>query len=81
MAITAHTIRVQGKRLLIYRIDVPRTTVVRISNFDETVTLTQIQHICKSRGGIKRAKERSKGIVDVQFKLAEWPNMWTILNR
>ncbi|KAM1172147.1 hypothetical protein ACFXTH_022410 [Malus domestica] len=80
IAITAHTIRVQGKLLPIYRIDVPRTTVVRISNFDETVSLTQIQHICKSHGEIKRAKERSKGIVDVQFKLAEWPNMWTILN-
>ncbi|TQE08351.1 hypothetical protein C1H46_005979 [Malus baccata] len=80
IAITAHTIRVQGKLLPIYRIDVPRTTVVRISNFDETVSLTHIQHICKSHGEIKRAKERSKGIVDVQFKLAEWPKMWTILN-
>lgn len=85
-AIAAYSINVQGKQLLIFRIDVPRTTVIRITNFDETVfsrprLSAKIISICRSYGEVYREKLRGQGILDVYFKLAEWPNMLSILNR
>ncbi|VVA16114.1 PREDICTED: RNA-binding (RRM/RBD/RNP motifs) family [Prunus dulcis] len=79
-AIAACSINVEGKQLSILRIDVPRTTVVRISNFGGTVSKKRFQTICNSHGQVKQRKDRGRDIVDVHFKLAEWPNMLTILN-
>ncbi|PQQ17244.1 uncharacterized protein Pyn_34166 [Prunus yedoensis var. nudiflora] len=79
-AIAACSINVEGKQLSILRIDVPRTTVIRISNFGETVSKKRFKSICKSHGQVKHMKGRGRDIVDVHFMLAEWPNMLTILN-
>ncbi|XP_050371946.1 uncharacterized protein LOC126789911 [Argentina anserina] len=85
-AIAAYAINVQGKQLLIFRIDVPRTTVIRITSVDDTLFSTKmlvskILSICGSYGEVGRSKLRSMGVLDVYFKLAEWPNMLSILNR
>ncbi|XP_016647919.1 PREDICTED: uncharacterized protein LOC103324204 isoform X1 [Prunus mume] len=79
-AIAACSINVEGKQLSILRIDVPRTTVIRISNFGGTVSKKKFQSTCNSHGQVKQMKGRGMDIVDVHFKLAEWPNMLTILN-
>ncbi|KAL6292258.1 hypothetical protein ACE6H2_000400 [Prunus campanulata] len=79
-AIAACSINVEGKQLSILRIDVPRTTVIRISNIGETVSKKRFKSICKSHGQVKHMKGRGRDIVDVHFMLGEWPNMLTILN-
>lgn len=71
---------------MIFRIDVPRSTVIRITNFDETVfsesmLSAKIISVCRSYGEVYSQTLRGKGILDVYFKLAEWPNMLSILNR
>ncbi|KAJ7979838.1 RNA-binding (RRM/RBD/RNP motifs) family protein [Quillaja saponaria] len=76
-----HSISVSGKKLFILRIDSPRTTVVRISNIVAVEMFKKVASICKSYGQVKKIVTRNKGVVDVHFKLAEWPNMLTILNR
>uniref|UniRef100_A0A2N9FDQ4 RRM domain-containing protein n=1 Tax=Fagus sylvatica TaxID=28930 RepID=A0A2N9FDQ4_FAGSY len=78
-AIAKHSIHVSGKQLLIFRIDAPRTTVVRISNFGDSKG--GIHRICRSYGEVKRIVDRYLGSMDMHFKLCEWPNMLHILNR
>ncbi|KAF5752400.1 hypothetical protein HS088_TW01G00309 [Tripterygium wilfordii] len=78
-AIVEHSISVFGKQLFIFRIDVPRTTVIRLSNIKKRSE--NIRLICNSHGKVKNMFWRGKGLVDVQFKLSEWPNMSSILNR
>lgn len=85
-AIAAYSINVQEKKLLIFRIDVPRTTVIRITNIDDTAFSSKlvpgkITSICSSYGELYKQKLRGKAILDVYFKLAEWPNILSILNR
>ncbi|KAM5553201.1 hypothetical protein ABKV19_025429 [Rosa sericea] len=85
-AIAAYSINVQEKQLLIFRIDVPRTTVIRITNIDDTafsskLVTGKITSICSSYGELYKQKLRGKAILDVYFKLAEWPNILSILNR
>lgn len=77
-AIAEHSIHVSGRQLLIFRIDAPRTTVVRISNINSRDPT--IRTICNSYGEVKNILKRRKDIVDVHFKLCEWPNMLRILN-
>ncbi|XP_059448799.1 uncharacterized protein LOC132179986 isoform X3 [Corylus avellana] len=77
-AIAKHSICVSGKKLLVFRIDAPRTTVVRISNINGTNP--RMETICNSFGVVKNVLKRHEGTVDVHFKLCEWPNMLSILN-
>lgn len=81
MALAKRTIHVQGQKLSIFRIDVPRTTVIRISNFESWSGRKKIQKICNSYGQVKNLLIRSHLAVDVHFKIGEWPNMLNILNR
>ncbi|VVA98584.1 unnamed protein product [Arabis nemorensis] len=75
-ALAEHSICIFNKQLFISRIDVPRTTVARISNF----SACDIRSLCVPYGQIKKVTCRGKGIVDVHFDVSEWPNMLTILN-
>lgn len=75
-ALAEHSILVSGKELPILRIDAPRTTVVRISNVK---LKSKVWKICNSFGQVKYMAERAKGIVDVHFVLAEWPNVLNIV--
>ncbi|KAM4127382.1 hypothetical protein ACJW30_02G085900 [Castanea mollissima] len=77
-AIAKHSIYISGKQLMIYRIDAPRTTVVRVSNINSIQG--KIRAICSSFGEVKAIVFRSAGTRDVHFKLCEWPNMLHILN-
>lgn len=77
-ALAQQSVIVSGKELLILRIDAPRTTVVRISNINPT---SKVLTICNSYGQVKYLAQRGVGVVDVHFKLAEWPNMLNIVNK
>ncbi|XP_030923977.1 uncharacterized protein LOC115950854 isoform X1 [Quercus lobata] len=77
-AIAKHSIYISGKQLLIFRIDAPRTTVVRVSNINSLQG--KIHDICSSFGEVKAIVMRYAGTGDVHFKLCEWPNMLHILN-
>lgn len=79
-ALAEHSISIFNKQLFISRIDVPRTTVARISIFSASV-LSDIRTLCVPYGQITKVTCRGKGIVDVHFDVSEWPNMLTILNR
>nr|GMD77272.1 GPI-anchored adhesin-like protein precursor [Ipomoea batatas] len=79
-ALTRHSINLLGRRLQIFRVDVPRTTVVRISNV-LCIPVKKLILLCKSFGKLRRVSHRNGNIMDVHFRLAEWPNMATILNR
>ncbi|KAA3480863.1 Polyadenylate-binding 1-A [Gossypium australe] len=76
-ALAQQSVLVSGKELLILRIDAPMTTVVRISNINPT---SKVWTICNSYGQVKYLAKRGVGVVDVHFKLAEWPNMLNIVN-
>ncbi|KAI8010985.1 hypothetical protein LOK49_LG06G02646 [Camellia lanceoleosa] len=80
-ALEKHSINVRGKQLLIFRIDAPRTTVVRISNLYSAEAKKKLFSICRSYGKVKVVGFRHKEIRDVHFMLSEWPNMLKILNR
>ncbi|KAL7251433.1 hypothetical protein ACSBR1_013300 [Camellia fascicularis] len=80
-ALEKHSINVRGKQLLIFRIDAPRTTVVRISNLYSAEAKKKLFSICRSYGKVKVVVFRHKEIRDVHFMLSEWPNMLKILNR
>lgn len=79
IALANHSIYILGKRLLIYRIDAPRTTVVRILH--HSIEGNKVIQVCKSLGKIRSFSMRQPDAIDVHFKLAEWPNMIKILNR
>ncbi|KAL6194760.1 hypothetical protein ACLB2K_035836 [Fragaria x ananassa] len=85
-AIAAYSINVQEKQLLILRIDVPRTTVIRVTSVDDalfsnTKVLSDIVSVCSSSGGVGKVKLRNMGMLDVYFNLDHWPKMLSILNR
>lgn len=79
-ALAEQSINVLGKHLVMSRIDCPRTTVARITS-RELLEIDAVVSICKSLGDFSSSSVRSPYIIDVQFKVAEWPNMWKILNR
>lgn len=79
-ALERNSIIVSGKQLQIFRIDAPRTTVVRISNLFYTEVQNKFEGICGSYGRVKHVFVRSKDIVDVHFNITEWPNMLRIIN-
>ncbi|KAF8388250.1 hypothetical protein HHK36_026916 [Tetracentron sinense] len=79
-AIAAYSVSVLGKQLLIFRIDAPRTTVIRISNMCPRSKAGRVHNICSSYGRIRKLIHRNADTIDVHFKLSEWPNMVTILN-
>ncbi|CAN7127123.1 unnamed protein product [Brassica rapa subsp. narinosa] len=78
-ALAAHSVDVQNKPLFISRIDIPRTTVARISNLSGLMT-GDLRKLCMPYGQIKQMFHRGKGVADVHFDISEWPNMLTILN-
>ncbi|XP_008802180.2 uncharacterized protein LOC103716090 [Phoenix dactylifera] len=80
-ALAVATVSVVGKKLTIYRIDAPKTTVVRISRVNPLSGITRIQNICESYGQVKRIIGRDIDTFDVHFKLSEYGNMVKILNR
>ncbi|XP_073119590.1 uncharacterized protein [Henckelia pumila] len=80
MALVKHSINVLGKELAMLRIDAPRTTVVRVSYID-SIPHENIMLVCSSFGKVMFTIVRCPGILDVHYELAEWPNMWNILNR
>ncbi|KAM7278781.1 hypothetical protein ACFE04_005915 [Oxalis oulophora] len=85
-ALAGRYICLSGTWLSMLRIDTPRTTVLRISNYDlegssnSNRKLKNIQDICSDYGQVKRVAPRARGVADVHYKLAEWPNMLNILN-
>ncbi|XP_017215727.1 uncharacterized protein LOC108193536 isoform X1 [Daucus carota subsp. sativus] len=79
-ALAKHSIDVIGKRLFIYRVDTPRTTVVRIKTMLPAVVPRHIP-IFKSLGKVKACYQRSANILDVHFSITEWTNMLKILNK
>ncbi|KZV55530.1 dentin sialophosphoprotein-like [Dorcoceras hygrometricum] len=78
-ALVKHSIDVLGQQLNVLRIDAPRTTAVRVSS--GAIRFKNIISICSSFGKVRNLVARCPGIVDVHYRLAEWPNMWNILNR
>ncbi|CAH8362307.1 unnamed protein product [Eruca vesicaria subsp. sativa] len=78
-ALAAHSVDVQNKQLFISRIDIPRTTVARISNLSGS-TGRDVRELCATYGHIKHMFFRGNAIADVRFDVSEWPNMLTILN-
>ncbi|KAG5554289.1 hypothetical protein RHGRI_011974 [Rhododendron griersonianum] len=63
-ALERNSIIVSGKLLQIFRIDAPRTTVVRISNLCYPEVQNKFEGICGSYGRVKHVAVRSKDIVD-----------------
>ncbi|KAF9673577.1 hypothetical protein SADUNF_Sadunf10G0038700 [Salix dunnii] len=78
-ALAKHFLQVSGKQLSIFRVDAPRTTVVRILNINPQYR-SNVPTICKTFGKLWRMKLRHENIADVYFKINEWPNMLNILN-
>ncbi|KAJ4843854.1 hypothetical protein Tsubulata_037217 [Turnera subulata] len=78
-ALEKHSINVSGQKLLIFRVDAPRTTVVRINNVD-TQNTGSVKSICKAYGKIRLIAVRQTGVVDVHYSDADWPNMLDTLN-
>ncbi|KAL0899233.1 hypothetical protein Bca101_083194 [Brassica carinata] len=78
-ALAAHSVDVENKQLFISRIDIPRTTVSRISNLSGSNT-GDLRKLCVPYGQIKQMFYRGKDVSDVHFDVSEWPNMLTILN-
>ncbi|KAJ4894381.1 RNA-binding (RRM/RBD/RNP motifs) family protein [Raphanus sativus] len=78
-ALAAHSVDVLNKQLFLSRIDIPRTTVARISNLAGLMT-SDLRKLCVPYGQIKQMFHRGKDVADVHFDVSEWPNMLTILN-
>lgn len=79
-ALAEHSISICNTQLFISRIDIPRTTVARISNLSKSA-MKDVRALCVPYGQIKQVYIRGNGVVDVLFDVSEWPNMLTILNR
>lgn len=69
-----------GETLSILRIDAPRTTIVRISNI-AIPSRAKVISFCENLGQTRHFFKKPLGIMDVHFKLAEWPRMLEIINR
>lgn len=80
-ALERNSITVSKKLLRIFRLDAPRTTVVRISNLYYPEVEKKLEDICASFGQVKLVVVRCKEVVDVHFDPIEWPNMLMILNK
>ncbi|KAL5990525.1 hypothetical protein ACLOJK_011427 [Asimina triloba] len=64
-ALAASSISIFGTQLSLYRIDIPQTTVVRITNVGET-QYQEIFRICRSHGQIKKDNRVGKNGQDSQ---------------
>ncbi|XP_004247930.1 probable GPI-anchored adhesin-like protein PGA55 isoform X1 [Solanum lycopersicum] len=80
IAIAKHSLTMLGETLSILRIDAPRTTIVRISNI-AIPSRAKVISFCKNLGQTRHFFKKALGIMDVHFKLAEWPRMLEIINR
>ncbi|EOA29928.1 hypothetical protein CARUB_v10013033mg [Capsella rubella] len=78
-ALAGHSVSICNTQLFISRIDIPRTTVARFSNFSGSA-MGDVRALCVPYGKIKQVYHRGKGIADVRFDVSEWPNMLSILN-
>ncbi|XP_010488394.1 PREDICTED: uncharacterized protein LOC104766250 isoform X2 [Camelina sativa] len=78
-ALAEHSISICNTQLFISRIDIPRTTVARISNLSESAG-RNVRALCSPYGQIKLVYMKGYDIADVHFDVSEWPNMLTILN-
>ncbi|KAF3785866.1 hypothetical protein EJ110_NYTH26848 [Nymphaea thermarum] len=79
-ALAARVITVPGSQLDISRVDVPQTTIMRISNINVKTENRTAYNICKSVGTVRRLVWRASGIVDVHFETSESMNMVKILS-
>ncbi|XP_010466671.1 PREDICTED: uncharacterized protein LOC104746834 isoform X2 [Camelina sativa] len=78
-ALAEHSISICNTQLFISRIDIPRTTVARISNLSESAG-RNVRALCSPYGQIKQVYMKGYDIADVHFDISDWPNMLTILN-
>lgn len=79
-ALAKQSIVVLGKHLLIFRVDAPRTTVVRIKTMSPRVAF-KYKLTFQFLGKIKACRERSPFILDLHFCITEWHNILQILNK
>ncbi|WOH12707.1 hypothetical protein DCAR_0832215 [Daucus carota subsp. sativus] len=79
-ALAKQSIVVLGKHLFIFRVDAPRTTVVRIKTMSPLVRFKYTSTF-RSLGKIRTVQVRSPLILDIHFCITEWPNMLQILNK
>lgn len=79
-ALAKQSINVLGRHLVILRIDCPRTTAVRITS-SRFPLVGDVVQICRSLGDVSASFSRDPNVLDVHFKVSEWPNMVKILNR
>lgn len=80
LAVSKHSISLAGKQPYVLRVDVPRTTVVRISNYSYDKD-KRLLFVCSKYGAVRRVLRRSSDMVDVHFEVMELPNMLHIVNR
>ncbi|KAL8121921.1 hypothetical protein AgCh_018596 [Apium graveolens] len=78
-ALAKQSIVVFGNRLFIYRVDAPRTTIVRIKTTIPNVS--KHIEIFRTFGSIRNCHQRSRTVLDLHFSITEWPNMLQILNK
>ncbi|XP_042060957.1 uncharacterized protein LOC121805227 [Salvia splendens] len=78
-ALAKQSINVLGRHLVILRIDCPRTTAVRITS-SRFPLVGDVVQICRSLGDVSASFSREANVLDVHFKVSEWPNMVKILN-
>ncbi|EYU32569.1 hypothetical protein ABFS82_14G026900 [Erythranthe guttata] len=79
-ALAKQWINVLGRRLVMLRVDSPRTTVVRIIGRNQS-KMKNILAECRLLGKVGASFSRTPGVLDVHFELDEWPNMLKIINR
>ncbi|XP_042062171.1 uncharacterized protein LOC121806255 isoform X2 [Salvia splendens] len=79
-ALAKQSINVLGRHLIILRIDCPRTTAVRITSSRFHLSGGDVTQICRSLGDVSASFSRDVNVLDVHFKVSEWPNMVKILN-
>ncbi|KAL1561715.1 hypothetical protein AAHA92_04384 [Salvia divinorum] len=79
-ALAKQSINVLGRHLVMLRIDCPRTTAVRITSSSFPLVEGDVVQICRSLGDVRASSSRAANVLDVHFKVSEWPNMVKILN-
>ncbi|XP_024539560.1 WW domain-binding protein 11 [Selaginella moellendorffii] len=80
-ALSAHWVHINGQLVRISRADVPKTTVVRVSNISPSTPDSEFINACKSCGQVERVESRRDRVRDVFYHPAETRNMIKILDR
>ncbi|KAG0575191.1 hypothetical protein KC19_VG325500 [Ceratodon purpureus] len=80
-ALSGRTVHLSGMQYTISRLDLVKTSVVRLSNVGAGVRTVQIQAACELIGRVEKVVTRCDGIVDVYFHSTELENMPRIMSR